>query len=349
MKNNWIPSKDTHQPEAPMQPITNASAWTPDTFQGHEWMYELDPQESSDLVALGKELSNTPEHLISKITRNDVEIGKIKSKIDEIKNEIQDGRGFALIRGLETDDLTLKELSIIFWSLGISIGEPKSQNQSGHLLGHVKNLGGDYSKVRGYLTSDEMGFHADSADILTLCCINPAKSGGEHRICSSTSVYNHLLENHPWAVEELMFRFYNENKAYDPSLGNEKTVRIPIFSFTSGYFAARGPGAHIMKAQKIEGVPKLTDKQLEAINLFKETAKKLALDIDFQPGDISYVNNHVTLHSRTKFEDYDDENKKRHLFRMWLSTNSRPLHSDIKRELKGVKVTKSENPTPVHI
>ena len=38
------------------------------------------------------------------------------------------------------------------------------------------------------------------------------------------------------------------------------------------------------------------------------------------------MNNHVALHSRTAFEDYSEEDKRRHLLRMWLSVpNSRPL------------------------
>lgn len=349
MNNTWQPSRATHVPERPMEPIINPSAWTPAMLADGQWIYHLDNDESEGLIALARKLKDTPEHKISGINRDDIDLGKLSTNIADIKHEIAHGRGFALIRGLDTSGLSNKELAIVFWALGISIGDPKSQNKSGHLLGHVKNLGGDYSKVRGYLTNDEMGFHADSADILSLCCIAPAKSGGEHRICSSAALYNELLRDHPWAVEELMFRFYHENKAYDEKLGNEKTVRMPIFSFEDGYFAARGPGAHIMKAQKIDGVPKLTERQHEAIQLFKQTARALALDINFRPGDISYVNNHVTLHSRTKFEDYEEDNRKRHLFRMWISTGLRPLNPDIKRELKGVPSLDCENPTPVTI
>ena len=46
----------------------------------------------------------------------------------------------------------------------------------------------------------------------------------------------------------------------------------------------------------------------------------------FKPGDIQLLNNHVTVHSRTAFEDYDEAEKKRHLLRMWMSVpNSRAL------------------------
>ena len=45
-----------------------------------------------------------------------------------------------------------------------------------------------------------------------------------------------------------------------------------------------------------------------------------------EPGDIQLLNNHVTLHSRTEFEDWPEEDRKRHLLRMWLSMpNTREL------------------------
>ena len=38
-----------------------------------------------------------------------------------------------------------------------------------------------------------------------------------------------------------------------------------------------------------------------------------------RPGDMQMLNNHVTLHSRTEFEDHDDPVLKRCLFRLWLA------------------------------
>jgi hypothetical protein len=38
-----------------------------------------------------------------------------------------------------------------------------------------------------------------------------------------------------------------------------------------------------------------------------------------RPGDMQILNNHVTLHARTEFEDHDDPALKRCLFRLWLA------------------------------
>ena len=50
------------------------------------------------------------------------------------------------------------------------------------------------------------------------------------------------------------------------------------------------------------------------------------MEMGFKPGDIQFVHNHTMLHDRTAFEDWQDENKKRHLLRLWLAVpDARPL------------------------
>jgi hypothetical protein len=86
--------------------------------------------------------------------------------------------------------------------------------------------------------------------------------------------------------------------------------------------------AHIDNAQKIPGAPRLSSTQIEAIDLVRDLAEseKFNFKFMFEPGDIQLLNNHVTLHSRTEFVDFEEPEHKRHLLRMWLSVpNSRSL------------------------
>ena len=54
-------------------------------------------------------------------------------------------------------------------------------------------------------------------------------------------------------------------------------------------------------------VPRLTEKQKEALRLFNAIALSDKLRIDFllQPGDIQLLSNHTQLHTRSAFEDYE--------------------------------------------
>lgn len=52
----------------------------------------------------------------------------------------------------------------------------------------------------------------------------------------------------------------------------------------------------------------------------------IRLDMIMVPGDIQFLHNHQIVHARTAYEDFEEEDQKRHLLRLWLSPpNGRPL------------------------
>jgi alpha-ketoglutarate-dependent taurine dioxygenase len=45
------------------------------------------------------------------------------------------------------------------------------------------------------------------------------------------------------------------------------------------------------------------------------------LTMDLRPGDMQFLNNHVTMHSRTEYQDHPDPTLRRDLIRLWLSAD----------------------------
>jgi alpha-ketoglutarate-dependent taurine dioxygenase len=45
---------------------------------------------------------------------------------------------------------------------------------------------------------------------------------------------------------------------------------------------------------------------------------ELRIELNFEPGQIQFVNNRATGHARTEFFDYEEPERKRHLVRLWL-------------------------------
>lgn len=335
-ENTWRTGSRHREPAELMKPIVDPAAWHPDDFAGsEEWVYRLNGREIAEILDAVERIQGSGLQMID-VTRDDFEVPTLAKGLREIRDELMEGRGFALIRGLPVEGRSREQTALAFWGIGAYIGEAISQNTKGHLLGHVTDLGGDYAKVRGYMTRAHMKFHCDRADVLALCCLHPAKSGGAHRVCSSVTLYNEMLERRPDLADALSFRFYRARKGEIPAGETEPWSRQPIFSVTDGYFSARGASAAIAKAQKMEGVPPLTPTQKEAIALYQELADELALDIDYEVGDISFVQNHVTLHSRSAFEDWPEPERRRHLLRLWLSNGERPVHEEIEKEIRGV-------------
>jgi len=106
----------------------------------------------------------------------------------------------------------------------------------------------------------------------------------------------------------------------------------PIFAVEDGYFAARYTRTHIrsaeLEAETNPDIPALSREQEEALAYFDEIAARAEfhLTMMFEPGDMQFLNNHLTLHTRTGFEDFPETERRRHLLRLWLSIpNGRPL------------------------
>jgi hypothetical protein len=107
-----------------------------------------------------------------------------------------------------------------------------------------------------------------------------------------------------------------------------------------GQFAARYIRNHIRSAQVRDDVPRLTELDHRALDAIQELAEmdRFRFDMVLRPGDMQWVNNHVLIHSRTEFEDFEEPEKKRHLLRLWLSVpGARPLCEGLRDAYKAVE------------
>ena len=99
-----------------------------------------------------------------------------------------------------------------------------------------------------------------------------------------------------------------------------------MFNFCDGYLSVSWQGGYIKSAQRFEELPRFTPELAEALDMFNDLARELCSYIQFDRGDIQFLHNHVTVHSRTEYEDYPEPERRRHLLRLWLATpGGRPL------------------------
>jgi hypothetical protein len=218
------------------------------------------------------------------------------------------------------------------------IGTARSQNAKGNMLGHVTNKGASIttSHGRGYQSNEALGFHADGCDVTSLFCLQTAKARGIHKVCSSVALYNEMFRRRPDLVKELTYYFYLTRKGLIPDGETEPWYRLPVFSVQDGYFTARGASNTLTRSRQLPGAPPLTPKQLEAIELYQRLAGELAIDVLFERGDMAYSNSHITLHSRTEFEDWPELDRRRHLVRLWMRIEEgrRPIIPELAREIE---------------
>ena len=336
MPNVWVHRESAREPSKLGMPIVDPANWTPDEILANdEWIYKLSSNEITEVKAAINTVIKS-QIKISGINKTNFPLPTLGAKLIEIQNELMDGRGVVLIQGLPIIELSGTQFAIAFWGISAYLGKVLSQNRQGHLLGHVKDLGGDYGKTRGYLTNAHMPFHCDQCDILGLACIHPAKKGGHHMVCSAVALYNEMLKRTPDLVKELGWKFYRQLSSETHPGQKHPWIRQSTFNFFNGYFSVRSVSTPIHKAQSLPGVPKLTPKQEEAFKVFHQLASELAIEVPLNPGDITYVMNHVTQHSRTEFVDWEQPDKKRHLLRLWLQNGRRPLPPEIAEFSNGI-------------
>ena len=177
--------------------VTGSSAWTRDELaEDKSWIYHLSVTEINEIEA-AIELVRQEGLKVYEFGMDDFPLETLSVRLDVIIEQVENGRGCALIRGLDPANYDEDTLKIIYWGLGVHLGVPISQNSQGQLIGHVRDRGGNYfsHNVRGYTTNSRIRPHCDPADTVALLCVQPAKKGGESEITSSTSIYNELLEN----------------------------------------------------------------------------------------------------------------------------------------------------------
>lgn len=329
------------EPAVRMKPVIDPAAWTPQSLGPLEtWAYQITASDRAELRTAVSAFTKTGLSRVE-VTRENFPLGTLGGVLADVRRELIDGRGMVMIQDFPIDELTREQSLIAYMGIGSYLGEKMAQNKYGHVLGHVKDLGEDYGgSGRSYNTSSEIRFHSDACDYVGLLCLQTAKSGGQSRVASSVTVYNRLLATRPDLVEVLCQDYYRSHKG-EMTPGELPYYKQPIFCFADGYFSAIGAGSTIEKVLKLPGVPPLTAAQKEAVAAYREIVSSCAVDIPFKPGDIQFLSNYVTLHSRRAFDDWPEPSRRRHLLRLWLrDTTGRPIPKEQldSRRSKGVRI-----------
>jgi hypothetical protein len=313
---------------SPRPLVEGPSAWIGAVLARHpeEWIYTLSTAEIDEIEAA---VANVRGHDLADLSRADFAFPKLGPVLEQLRDEVLNGRGFVLIRGLPVEGRPIEDSAAAYWGIGTYFGYPRSQNAMGHLLGHVRDLGLATTdpNVRTYQTTERQHFHTDSCDIVALLCLKTAKSGGLSSIVSSMAIHNEMAKRRPDLLERLFQPFATDRRGEVP-VGEKPYFDMPVFNDHADYVSGIYSGTYIRSAQRFPELPRLSDKDNEALDMLDDLAndKELRLDMELRPGDMQFLHNHTCLHDRTAFVDWPEPELKRHLLRLWLAApDARPL------------------------
>jgi hypothetical protein len=302
---------------------TEAARWTAaDIERDRRWIFALDAAAQRDLLAAVRK-GRDPDKTLLDYRREDFDLGSAARPIAAAVAEARRGLGLSLVKGLPRKGLDEQDFELLTWAIGLHTGVGRPQGKASHYVSPVRDVGTDYrtSTGRGYSSNAELDFHTDSTDFVALSCYNQAVSGGMSIISSTVTAHERMAQEQP-ALLELLHRPIHFSRQGEQAPDEEPSYPHPVFDTEGGLLFSKWNRNRVQGAQKIEGVPKLSAQHRDALEYFDALVRRpeLAYTMYLEPGDLQLINSHVTLHSRTDFTDHEAPEKKRLLFRLWLST-----------------------------
>ena len=300
--------------------IDGPAAWVGAEMQTREdlWLHTLTADEIHELEEAAQHFLSLKRD-IGEITKADFPLPTFGSHLESLKDTLINGHGFEVLRGLPVEGYSQEMAAAIFCGIGADPDDPNA---------------------RIYQTSARQTFHTDSADIVGLLCLREAKEGGDSLLVSAETIYNQMQAERPDLLELLFDPIATDRRGEVPE-GMAPFMTIPPLNWHAGKLTVFYQRQYIDSAQRFPEAMRLTPAHIEALDMFDTLANDsiLHLKMRLAPGDMQFVYNHAQLHDRTGFTDWPDPDKRRHLFRLWLSpTGDRDLPDVFKQRYGSIEV-----------
>ncbi|MBT6275290.1 MAG: TauD/TfdA family dioxygenase [Chromatiales bacterium] len=311
-----------NHPPPKQGPIGGPGVWYgPDLKNSTDWIYPLSEAERTEIIDAMRHARNRHDD-IADMERSDFPMPRFGAVLDELRVEAVSGRGFVLLRNFPVEGFEFAEIATMYWGFGTYIGSARSQNARGHLLGHVTDITDRYDdpSQRGYLSNRHLVYHSDSVDMVSLLCLQRAKSGGRSTIASSYTIHDEMWKRRP-DLAQVLYGPVPRNRRKEIPTGKGPWYELPIFNFCGGRLSVSYLRQFIDEAQAFPEIGPFDPLLVDALDMVADLASdpELFLSMDFQPGDIQLLHNHQILHNRTAYEDWPELERRRYLLRLWLS------------------------------
>ena len=264
-------------------------------------------------------------HDLLEIGRDAFPLPTLSARLSEIERELIDGRGFVRLSGLSPEHYSDDDLTLLFWGIGLHLGDPWPQNKAGHVMGDVTDQGrrpGDPTSRGNEMGLVGLSYHTDGSDLVGLLCLRRAKSGGLSCVANAVAIYNELVQTRPDVAAALSEPLPHDLRGEQP-LGAPGFYMRPIFTDYDDRLFVRFIPGYIRASQRHPDAPRLSPHMREALDIVGEMAANRDFNVymDFEPGDMQFINNYHVLHGRTPYEDDVANGYKRHLKRLWLAAD----------------------------
>jgi hypothetical protein len=306
-----------------LTPLEEACEWRSDQV-GDSYIFPLTDAHLAELdAALATAEARTDDVL--DVEREHFPLPTLGPELARITDELINGRGMVLIRGVPVEHYGKARASTIYWGIGTHVGHPWPQNAKGHLLGDVTDQGrrADDPTSRG----NEIGgvpfpYHSDGSDLVGLFCLDAGASGGASLVANALGIHNDLVRSEPELAAELYGPFPYDLRG-EQAPGSRSWYQMPIFNRRADRLYVRYIRPYIDSSRRHEDAPRVSDAGRAAMDRLDAMCAdpRYHVSMEMRPGDIQFVNNYHVLHARTGYTDDRESGRIRHLKRLWLETD----------------------------
>jgi hypothetical protein len=316
-----------------------------DLLRDHSWIVPWQHTEVSELTDLLTFCQDNALHW-QNVGRNDLTLSSsIRAKLDEISRHLEDGFGFVKLTGFPLERFSPDQLKLLWMIMAQHLGTPVFQDCHGQMMREIRDEGGDLGDRHGRMLDDRTGneflsskartysngvlrYHTDRTDVVGLMTLGQAASGGLSKVASAIAVHNAILARRPDLLE-VLYQPYYRSRLGEEHGGENVVYALPVFGLHDGKLTTHYSRTYIEAAQMQTGTPQMTAEQWAAIDLLVDVADEYCLSMRLEPGDMQFLNSHITYHARDEFSDDPASGNVRNLIRVWLSMpNSRRLPDD---------------------
>ncbi|KAK5636528.1 hypothetical protein RRF57_012240 [Xylaria bambusicola] len=336
----------------------NSFAWSKADFVGEaSYVYRLSAAEVAELRR-AKDDFKARELDGNLVNQDNFLLPNLGPKLRKIGDDIYNGKGFHVIRGLEPGDYSVEDLAIIRLGVQVYIADQCGrQDHRGNMLGiltdlsrkQARSLHGTVHIVADNSSEIKLGHHRHSTSAIV---------GTSHATQDWLSQLIKIVTCQTFHNEEAgdviswltrgtskaggrcilapVYTIYNILAAHRPDVirtlsKSDWPIALPRFQCRPLLFYhdgrvimnfSRAPLLGSATHPRPGHLPQLNDRQCEALDLVETIARALQMEIKTRSGDMHFINNFTILHRREGFVDGALPDEKRHLVRMRLRSSS---------------------------
>ena len=304
-------------------PLEKRCEWRSDEV-GDRYIFQLTDEHVAELDAALVHAEAQVDDVLD-ITRELFPLPTLAPELARIEDDLVNGRGMVLIRGVPVERYSKDRASAIYWGVGLHLGRPWPQNAKGHLLGDVTDQGkavNDPTARGNELGGVPLPFHSDGSDLVGLFCLDAGLEGGDSLVANAVTIHNDLVRSDP-DMAALLYEPFPYDLRGEQAPGARTWYTMPVFSRRGDRLFVRYIRPYIESSRRHPDAPRPSAEARAALDRLDAMCAdpQYRVAMGMQAGDMQFVNNYHVLHGRDGYLDDREAGKIRHLKRLWLETD----------------------------